>query len=424
MMTKGTHRVHRNAFCASTALGLTLINVAPVLAQEIIDIPAQPLSEALTELANETGLKIVTSPTAIKGLTSRAVSGPMTPQAALREMLTDTELSIRMPEEDGAVLSFGDVVSQNTASEEPFELETLILQSQLIPTTLAESEVSAVIVTGETLEASGESSVRDIFNRVPNASNFSGDGDFTIRGVTADGVSGGDGEAISYQYDGVPLPRIARELSPVSLWDVEQVEVLRGPQSTQQGRNASAGAVIVQSNDPIFGSESAVRVGAGTFNAYQFALMTNQELIPGQLAFRLSGERSGNDGSLTRISDGATDADRTELESIRAAIRWAPTDDLDVVLSFRNADLLRGEERVAGALDAAGNPIEPPRLTPYDFPAIRDHHYQQLGLDLSWNINPTFTLEYNFDFATSDIDYQLDRAFPSLGGAPAEELIA
>lgn len=73
---------------------------------------------------------------------------------------------------------------------------------------------------------------------------------------------------------------------PYSLWDLEQVEILRGPQSTQQGRNALAGAILFRSKDPTFDPEYRIRLEAGSNSLKRVSYLVNQPLIDGKLALR------------------------------------------------------------------------------------------------------------------------------------------
>lgn len=66
---------------------------------------------------------------------------------------------------------------------------------------------------------------------------------------------------------------------PFSSWDPEQIEVLRGPQSTQQGRNALAGAVVVNTRDPEFYDEYKLHGEVSSRSGNRFALMANKQLI-------------------------------------------------------------------------------------------------------------------------------------------------
>lgn len=136
---------------------------------------------------------------------------------------------------------------------EPFDLGTIVLRGELIDRDIQESQTSAVVVPGDELERRGETDLRDTLARVPGVTDNGTRP--TIRGIVADTSLGNltTTSAISTSLDGVRLTdyRNTRALQ-LSTWDLQQVEVLRGAQSTQSGRNALAGAIVLESRDPEF----------------------------------------------------------------------------------------------------------------------------------------------------------------------------
>ncbi|MEM6891494.1 MAG: TonB-dependent receptor [Pseudomonadota bacterium] len=369
--------MRRSNFLASTALGLTFVAVFPAVAQDIIDIPAQPLAAALTELANETGLQVTTTQAAIAGKMSRAVSGPMTPQAALRAMLYDTGLNIRIPEQNGAVLSFGNIVSQNaTSEEEPVDLGTLVLRGELLERDLQDSQSSVLVATGEDVEQRGETSVGQILRRTPGVSQ---PGRLVIRGIADDGGLGNltSSSTINVTTDGIRLSDYRNVgVTAISTWDVEQVEVFRGSQSTNQGRNALAGAIVVEGVKPAFVPEYKLRLGllhdegAGNGDEFQTqtAFVLNTPLVEDQLAFRLTGDLRGTNG-LSDITN----------RTIRAGLLYEPLDQLSIGLTYTDIDRGRDTPTL----------IESPRLTvDYDisdnltFSSRTQYTDAQTGVDL------------------------------------------
>ncbi len=91
----------------------------------------------------------------------------------------------------------------------------------------------------------------------------------TIRGIDGSGPANGANAFLSgtrprmnLSLDGRSLTYNELAVGPQSLWDMQRVEVYRGPQNYIQGRNAIAGAVVMSSKDPTFDWTSAVRAGA------------------------------------------------------------------------------------------------------------------------------------------------------------------
>ena len=74
----------------------------------------------------------------------------------------------------------------------------------------------------------------------------------------------------------------------LDMWDVRQVEILRGPQSTLQGRNTLAGAVVINTEDPSWEWQAKARVLLSDRQEQSYALALGGPIVADQLAFRLS----------------------------------------------------------------------------------------------------------------------------------------
>ncbi|WP_071524199.1 TonB-dependent receptor domain-containing protein [Providencia sneebia] len=111
-----------------------------------------------------------------------------------------------------------------------------------------------------------------------------------------------------------------------STWDMRQIEVYRGPQSYAQGRNAIAGSVVAQSNDPSNKYEGAARLGYGNQNLRQYSAMLSGPLINEELLFRLSVDRQDRKSfeHLAKYSP-AGDSRKFESTATRAKLLWLPS---------------------------------------------------------------------------------------------------
>jgi outer membrane receptor protein involved in Fe transport len=92
------------------------------------------------------------------------------------------------------------------------------------------------------------------------------------------------------QIDGRPASYNEVTFGDSGLWDVDHVEILRGAQSTLQGRNAIAGTIITKTKDPTFDTESAVRVAGGNYEQRRYSAMVSGPLAGDSVAFRLAGD--------------------------------------------------------------------------------------------------------------------------------------
>ncbi len=109
------------------------------------------------------------------------------------------------------------------------------------------------------------------------------------------GQFAGTSPRLNMSIDGRSLTYSENAFGPRSLWDMQQVEIDLGPQRYIQGRNTSAGAFVMKSNDPTHHFESAVKAGIGEIDYSQTAGMISAPIIQDELAFRLSFDQQKRD---------------------------------------------------------------------------------------------------------------------------------
>lgn len=192
----------------------------------------------------------------------------------------------------------------------------------------------------------------------------------TVRGVDGSGPSTGGAAFLSgtrprlvLSLDGRPLTYNEQAYGPQSLWDMERVEIFRGPQSYIQGRNAIAGAIVMTSKDPDFDWESAFKGGAGNQHSSQLAAMVNAPLIEEQLAFRASVDRQRRRSDIDLPAyDPVGDPSEVQTTVARAKLLFNPSGlrNLTTKLTFNHSD--------SGAPQGESlNPMPHPTSSRYDW---------------------------------------------------------
>ena len=242
---------------------------------------------------------------------------------------------------------------------------------------------------------------------------------FGIRGILHSGVgTGGEAETGSYYVDGVALTGFAKRFGPQNLWDVQQVEVLRGPQSTNVGRNALAGAVSVRTNDPELANLGAVRLLAGEYQTLGAAVMGNVQLTDNS-AIRLAADYDQTDGFISNPVRGEDDYGSDENTTLRGKWLWTSGEDerLRVVLNAQYAESTTGWQIVwleffEGEECAPLTEVDPAdRLVFANLPATNANESWNLTANVSFRLNDQWTLTSLTSFLeadfmrTNDTDY-------------------
>lgn len=226
-----------------------------------------------------------------------------------------------------AALSVSAHAQQVTPEDEAASrLGDIIVTGEKSTRTLQETPTSIAVTTAEKIQRETLISIQDVYNRTANLSETYGSSGFTIRGVSNTGVgAGGQADAASVYVDGAPIPKWALYGGPTDMWDVQQVEVLRGPQSTIQGLNALAGGIVITTRNPALERWSGdARVLWTEHNDRTFSAAVGGPIVADELGVRLSAERRADRGLTRNVTRGGYDDELKSL-NLRGKLMWTPS---------------------------------------------------------------------------------------------------
>lgn len=286
------------------------------------------------------------------------------------------------------------------AAEEPAALDTIIVTGQKLERSVQDTKESVAVFTDEDLEERNLNDISDVFQQTPGVS-----GDrfgFRIRGIrSSDGASQPNrGDLASVVVDGVTTSGYVKSEGVGQLWDVSQVEVLRGSQSTNLGRNALAGAVIVNTNDPVYTNEGKVLVGAGNYSSREYKGVANINLIDGVSALRFSAEHTETDGYINNITRNEDDYGATLNKVYRMKWLLEPSDAMRMVLSYQRIESEYGDSRTL-----LGPHRKEDRISTNNEEAIFDTTANLVSLNLDYKMND----RWSFKSISAYQDGQRDR---------------
>ncbi|MCC2605859.1 TonB-dependent receptor [Planctobacterium marinum] len=235
-------------------------------------------------------------------------------------------------------------IAEDMPENDDTQVENIVVIGEKIERTLKDTTSSISVIAEEALNSTQFKSVSQAISEIPNVVALSGSVP-DIRGVSGNGaaggfnsISGGAKGRVTTLIDGVAEPFVADLTGDTGLWDVEQIEVYRGPQSTSNGRNSIAGSVFIKTKDPSQNWEGAARLGYRNEDSYvDTSVALSGPLIEDKLAFRVSAQRlvadtiTDDQGYASNPPD--YDLDEIKTNRIRAKLQWTPSSELKMLLS-------------------------------------------------------------------------------------------
>ncbi|MFT4179092.1 MAG: TonB-dependent receptor [Thermomonas sp.] len=212
----------------------------------------------------------------------------------------------------------GTTQEQKTATT----LDKVVVTGEKSDRDLQDTTSSVAVTTATRIEQENIVSLLDIINRTANVTQMFGDRGFSIRGIGNE--AGAPNPLATVYVDGAALPSQVSDAGPTDMWDIAQVEILRGPQSTIQGENALAGAIVLRSEDPSMDWSGRARVLWSDPSDRRIAAAFGGPLVADQLAFRVAVEDRDFDGFIRNVTRNVPE-DARESTNFRAKLLWTPT---------------------------------------------------------------------------------------------------
>lgn len=215
-------------------------------------------------------------------------------------------------------------------------IDTVVVTAQRREERLQDVPISVSAFSDETLQDLGITGGPMLQLAVPNvtfAKSYYSGYNFQIRGIGTKQTSVSGDTSTGVHFNGAPLT--SNRLFEAEFFDVERVEVLRGPQGTLYGRNATGGAVNVISARPTNDFEAQLFAEVTNYDGRKLRGMVNVPLVDDQLALRVAGATLNRGGFVDNLGTGNKIDDRN-LYSVRTSLLWQPADVFDVNLVWQH----------------------------------------------------------------------------------------
>jgi len=285
------------------------------------------------------------------------------------------------------------------------DVESTPISDQIVVTArkreenIQEVPVAVTVVSGEVLEDSGAQDISEVQTEVPNLSIYPGRNQSTtltafIRGIgQADPLWGVD-PGVGLYLDDVYVARPQGAL--LDVFDLERIEVLRGPQGTLYGKNTIGGAIKYLSRPLTDDASGSISFTGGDYGTADFKATASGAIVPGKLRAKAAVASLQRDGYGTNLLTGRDVSDKDTL-AYRLAFDWLASENVTVKLRF---DRTEDDAEPRGLTRLEANPFCPIFLGT-TCPPLPDLFDTQSGLEplnstdsegyalpVEWNISP------------------------------------
>lgn len=390
-------------------------------------ISPQPVEMALLDFSEQAGIQLIMAANDVQGIESTGIKGSMDARTALDNLLESTGLSYEFtgsntvtvyPKTAQAGQSAGTPAKQssrnnkssvqnkksgqketqekvpdkssNNNRESSGLIEEIVVSAEKRDESVQRIPISITAFTDEHLQRSVIEDVYDIGLMTPGLIvNKEIVGKIYIRGIGAENLTIGGDPGVALHVDGAYIARNSSAI--LDLYDIERVEVLRGPQGTLYGRNATGGSINIVSKAPVEEFYARTEFQYGEENRLRFAGTLNGALSDNFYA-RASIVKSDRDGFTPNLFNG-TELDDEDLTAGRVRFRFLPSSDLTIDLGvdfsfddskpapFKQLQFSQLFEGQLGAFDPPGR-----RAVSQDSPV--DEQQDQFGIigTITWDI--------------------------------------
>lgn len=290
-------------------------------------------------------------------------------------------------------------------------IEEIVVRSEFRAPTLHDAPVSVSVLRVDDVRQTLTNHLEEVLNWAPNV-NFASGGSrarfIQIRGIGERGQFAEPlNSSVGLVLDGVDLSGVG---TVANLFDVEQVEILRGPQGTLYGANALAGLIHIESKNPEDTKGGSLSFDAGNYDAYGVGGSVNLTLGE-RAALRLSARYNTDNGFIDNIHLDQEDTNEHVETTLRGKLRVDLSDSWDVLASFGHIDVDNGYDAFS---------LDNDRNTRSDEPGRDSQTTNYFSLRSHWNTSDIVAIETTLSWADSDISYGYDEDWTFTGFHPFE----
>jgi iron complex outermembrane recepter protein len=280
------------------------------------------------------------------------------------------------------------------------QLDEIIVTATLRNAPPIDVPASVTVLDGQALQDAGRANLEDVLGLIPNL-NWAGDTSlpryFQLRGI-------GELE----QYQGAPNPSVGFLIDDIdfsglgtvgTLYDIDQVDVLRGPQATRYGANALGGLIYLRSAEPTDTLYGRVDLDGGDYGTRSEGAIVSGPVDALDSGFRLAVQHYYTNGYYHDLYLDRDDTNRQDEYTYRAKWTFTPSDRLRIELTAMQVDIDNGYDAYA---------IDNSRNTESDQPGVDSQHSSGVSAHVHYRASDTVGLTAIATYAKSLIKYSYD----------------
>ena len=290
------------------------------------------------------------------------------------------------------------------------ELEEIVVTSEFRPTTLQTLAASISVLNAELTERRGAQHLEELIGVAPNVNFSSGSSRaryYQIRGIGersqfAEPIN----PSVGFIVDEIDFSGIG---TAGTLFDVDNVEVLRGPQGTLYGANALAGLIRVNTNIPDSEPGLKLQTQVADFDTWSVGVAGNVDLIEDQLVARIAVQQYESDGFIENTFLNRDDTNGRDEFTARVRLRWQPSDTLLMDTSIQHIDIDNGYDAFS---------LDNDRFTRSDEPGRDEQETTAISVKTTLTAAAGYDVETILTYADTDLEYSFDEDWTFTGFDP------
>ncbi|HHD79321.1 MAG TPA: TonB-dependent receptor, partial [Epsilonproteobacteria bacterium] len=289
---------------------------------------------------------------------------------------------------------------------EEVTLDPIVVSSDFRAKKLSQTSNSVTVIGEDKIYDKASAPFEEVIGKIPNV-NFASGGSrahyIQIRGI---------GERSQFQYPLNPSVGInidgmdfSNSALAVTLFDVKQIEVLKGPQGTTFGANGMAGVINVESNEPTKETEAHIETTVGNYNTQAVGAAVGGTLIDDILLGKFSVYKNTSDGFMKNSFLNRDDTNNIDELSAKAKLRWFVADNHTIDLNFMHLDFDNGYD---------GFTLDNSRVSHSDAPGTDTLKTNAFSLKSVYQMS-AMHLVSKLDWSDSDSKYSYDNDWSYAG---------